>query len=67
MMMVELSWWLSGKESAYQSRRFGFDSWSRKSSHALEQPSLCSRARELHLLQPTCPKACAVQQEKPQQ
>ena len=66
-MMVELSWWLSGKESACQSRRCGFDPWSRKISHALEQLSLCSRAQEPQLLKATCPRACAVQQEKPQQ
>ena len=66
-MVMELSWWLRGKESACESRRCGFDSWSRKISHALEQPSLGSRAREPHLLQPTCPRACAMQQEKPQQ
>ena len=27
IMFCELSWWLSGKESACQSRRHGFDPW----------------------------------------
>ena len=36
-----LSWWLSGKESACQCRRHGFDPWSRKILHVAEQLSPC--------------------------
>ena len=36
-----LSWWLSGKESAGQCRRHGFDPWSRKILHVAEQLSPC--------------------------
>ena len=32
-----LPWWLSGKESACQCRRYGFDPWSGKIPHATEQ------------------------------
>ena len=35
-----LPWWLSGKESACQCRGHGFDPWSRKITHAVEQLSL---------------------------
>ena len=41
-----LPWWLSGKESACQCRRHGFDPWSRKSSHATGQLSLCATTTE---------------------
>ena len=68
-----LPWWLSSKESAFQCRRHGFDLWSGKIPHAVEQLSLgatllslSSRAQErncwvheLRLLKPTCPRACA--------
>ena len=37
---VGLSWWLSGKKSACQCRRHGFDPWSRKVQHAVKQLSL---------------------------
>ena len=57
----ELPWWSSGKESACQCRRQGFDPWFDKIPHALEQLSLCTTATE-----PGCPRACAPQQEKPQ-
>ena len=51
--LLGLPWWLSGKESAYQCSRHGFDPRSRKIPHAeeqlslwaTEQPSLCSGAR----------------------
>ena len=50
---------LSGKESACQCRRGGFDSWFGKTPHAMGQLSLCttttepvSRAWELQLLSP---------------
>ena len=39
-------WWVSGKESACQCRRHGFDPWSRKIPHALEQLSPCATATE---------------------
>ena len=51
--ITELPWWLSGKESACQSRRHRFDPWSGKIPHTVEQLgpratllSLCSAARE---------------------
>ena len=49
-----LPWWLTGKESTYQSRRHGFDPWSRKIPHAPVPQlfSLCSRTWELQLLSP---------------
>ena len=37
-----LPWWLSGKESASQRWRQGFDPWVRKISHATEQLSSCA-------------------------
>ena len=43
---IELSWWLSGKKSAYQCRRHVFDPWSRKVQHAVEQLSLHTSATE---------------------
>ena len=36
---LELFWWLSGKESACQCRRHGFNSWSFKIPHIVEQLS----------------------------
>ena len=39
-----LPWWLRGKESACQCRRHGFDPWSGKVPHALEQLSPCATA-----------------------
>ena len=39
-MKLGVSWWLSGKVSACQCRRHGFDPWSRKIPHALEKLSL---------------------------
>ena len=38
--------WLSGKESACQCRRYGFDSWSRKILHAVGQVSPCATTTE---------------------
>ena len=35
--------WLSGKKSACQCRRHGFDPWSRKNSHAVEQLNPCAK------------------------
>ena len=37
-----LPWWLSGKESTCQWRRHGFNSWSGKIPHAVEQISPCT-------------------------
>ena len=50
-----LSWWLSGKESAYHCRRHGFDPCSGKISHASEQLSLCVTTTE-PVLQSFCNK-----------
>ena len=41
-----LCWWLSGKESTCQWRRHGFDPWSRKIPHTMEQLSPCAIATE---------------------
>ena len=41
-----LPWWLSGKESACQCRRHGFDPWSGKILHAREQLSLWATTTE---------------------
>ena len=53
-----LPWWHSGSESTYQCRGYGFDPWSGKIPHAMEQLSpcttitevTCSRAHKLQLL-----------------
>ena len=72
-----LPWWLSGKESTFsQCRRPEFDPWSRRiphpQAHVPQWPSLCFRAQELPLLsqcpattEALCPRARALQQEKP--
>ena len=57
-----LPWWLSCKESACQSRVHGFDPWSRKIPLAMRQLSHVPQ-----LLKPKGSRACALQQEKPQQ
>ena len=78
-----LPWWLSGKESICQCRRHGFDPLSGKIPHAWEQLSpwvatvewACALepksrnywAHVLQLLKPVCPKAQALQEEKPPQ
>ena len=41
-----LPWWLSGKESACQCRRLGFDPWSGNIPHAAEQLSPCTTTTE---------------------
>ena len=38
--------WLSGKESACQSKRRGFDPWAEKIPRAMEQLSLCAAITE---------------------
>ena len=60
------------KESAFQCKSHRFGPWARKIPHTLEQLSpqlfgLCSRARELQLLEPVCPETCAPQQGRPLQ
>ena len=75
-----LPWWLSGKESACQCWRHGFDPWSGRIPQATEQLSSCPTTAEPVLLEPrnhnypvhvpqllkaTCPRSCALQQEKP--
>ena len=75
-MDKELPWWLRGKESAYQCRRLGFNPWSGKIPHTMEQahvPQLPSlhleprsrnyRAQVPQLPKPADPRAC-VPQEK---
>ena len=76
-IVIGLPWWLSGRESTCQCRIHGLDPWSRKIPHAMEQLTLSARApgprnrnyraHTLQLLKPMCPKACALQQEKPPQ
>ena len=41
---LRFHWQLSGKESACQCRRQGFDPWSRKLSHAMEWLNPCATA-----------------------
>ena len=66
-----LPWWLRGIESTCECRRHGFDPWSRRIPHALEQLSLCAPVIEAVLwspgattTEPVCPRACALQREK---
>ena len=47
-----LPWWFSGKESAWQCRRHGFQSWSGKIPHAGEQLSSCTTTTEPVLREP---------------
>ena len=42
----EPPWWSCGRESALQRKGHWFDPWSRKISHAMEQPSLCTTTTE---------------------
>ena len=44
--VLGLPWWLSGKESACQYRRCGFDPWSRKIPHVKEQLNPCATTVE---------------------
>ena len=74
MKDMGLPWWLSGKDSACQWKRHGFNPWSRKIPHATEQLSLCATTIEPVLLNPLnestearCPRAHAMQGEKPPQ
>ena len=43
---IGLAWWLSGKETACQCKRYGFNSWSETISHAVEQLSWCGTTIE---------------------
>ena len=58
LKIVGLPWWLSGKKSACQCRRHGFDPWSRKIPQAVGQPSLCATITNF-----TCPGAKVLQPE----
>ena len=49
---TRLLWWLSGKESACQSKRHGFDPWSRKIPHSKQQLSPHATTAEPVLLSP---------------
>ena len=71
---VGLPSWLSGEESACQFRRHRFDPWPERTPHAMEQPSPCAATTKSAPYSPEaatpeahCPRACALQQEKPQQ
>ena len=69
-----LPWWASDWESACQCRGHGFNPWSRKSPHSVEQLSPCATTTEPALYSPQAtptkthmPRAHALQQEKPTQ
>ena len=62
-----LPWWLSGKESASQCRGHKFNPRPEKIPHATEQLSPRTTTTEPRVLKLTCPRACALQQEKPPQ
>ena len=47
--LFAMKWWRSGKESACQCRRHGFNPWSRKIPHASKQLCPCTTATELVL------------------
>ena len=44
--LLGLPWWLSGEEPACQWRRCGFDPWSGRIPHVVEQLSLCTTTLE---------------------
>ena len=67
-----LPWWLSGKESACKCRRHGFNCWSRKIPHGMEQLKLGSHSFWPELESPRAataearrPRAWAPGQKKP--
>ena len=71
-----LPWWLSGKESAWQCRKHGFEPCSGKIPHTTEQLSPCTTTIEPVLLslgatllspRATAPEASAPQSQAPQQ
>ena len=45
-ILSDLPWWVSGKESACQCRRHGFDPWCRKIPRSVEQLSPCDTTIE---------------------
>ena len=46
-------WWSSGKESTSQCRKYGFNPWSGKIAHAVEQLGPCATTTEpVHALEP---------------
>ena len=49
LSILGLPWWLSDKESVCQCRRQGFNPWSRKIPHAVEQLSSCTTTTDLIL------------------
>ena len=55
MWISGLPWWLSGKESTCQCRRHGFDPWSGKIPHAVEQLSQRTTTIEPVLQSPGAP------------
>ena len=62
LQLLGLPRWRSDKEPACQCRGHEFDPWSRKIPHAMGQQSLWATT-----LEPTLPRAHALQQEKPLQ
>ena len=50
--VLRLPWWLSGKESTCQRRRPGFNPWSEKIPHSMQQPSQCATTTEPVLQSP---------------
>ena len=72
---IGLPCWLGGEESTCQCRRHRFDSWSRRTPHAVKQLSPCAtttepglESQEATTTEPRClDRACALQPEKPPQ
>ena len=60
-----IPWWLRGKESACQCRRHGFDPWSRKIPHVLEQLSPCTTTTELWHNQAHVPQLLSLHSRAP--
>ena len=54
-LFLGLPWWLSGKESTCQCKRYGFDPWSGKIAHAAEELSLCTTTIKPALQSPRAP------------
>ena len=72
---IGLPCWLGGEESTCQCRRHRFDSWSRRTPHAVKQLSPCAtttepglESQEATTTEPMClDRVCALQPEKPPQ
>ena len=60
-----LFWWLSGKGSAGQCRRHGFDPWSGRIPCAVEQRSPWATTTEAHALEPMLHSKRSHHSEKP--